>query len=76
MRMTSKTMEKDTKEKMAANMKMMDNLMETMEEQVMAVPGVDKVTIKHKGRHPEPNRLFFFNNVQTLSVMLYTCTAF
>ena len=46
--MTSKTMEKDTKEKMAANMKMMDNLMETMEEQVEVVPGVGKVTIKHK----------------------------
>ena len=28
-----------------------------------------------KGRHPEPNRLFFFNIVQMLSVMLYTCTA-
>ena len=48
LRMTSKTMEKDTKEKTAANMKMMDNLMETMEEQVEVVPGVGKVTIKHK----------------------------
>ena len=48
LRMTSKTMEKDTKEKMAANMKEIDKLIEDMEDQVEIVPGVGQVTIKHK----------------------------
>ena len=48
LRMTSKTMEKDTKERMAANMKMIDELAENMEDQVEQVPGIGEVTIKHK----------------------------
>ena len=48
LRMTSKTMEKDTKEKMAANMRMIDQLNEDMEDQIEVVPGVGTVTIKHK----------------------------
>ena len=46
--MTSKTMETDTKEKMAANMRMIDQLNEDMEDQVEVVPEVGTVTIKHK----------------------------
>ena len=48
LRMTSKTMEKDTKEKMASNMQMIDELIKNMEDQVELVPGVGQVTIKHK----------------------------
>ena len=48
LRMTSKTVEKDTREKMVANMKMIDRLKEDMEDQVEVVPGVGTVTIQHK----------------------------
>ena len=48
LRMTSKTMEKDTRQKMATNMKMFDNLAENMEDQVELVPGIGAVTIKHR----------------------------
>ena len=48
LRMTSKTMEKDTKEKMAANIKKIDKIIEDMEDQVELVPGVGTVIIKHK----------------------------
>ena len=48
LRMTSKTMEKDTREKMAANMRETDRLNEEMMEQVEQVQGVGQVTIKHK----------------------------
>ena len=47
LRMISKMMEKDTKEKMAANMEMINKLIEDMEDQVELVPGVGQVTIKH-----------------------------
>ena len=41
-------MAKDTNEKMAANMNVIDQLIEDMEDQVEVVPEVGSVTIKHK----------------------------
>ena len=47
LRMIIKTMEKETREKMAANMEMINKLIEDMEDQVELVPDVGQVTIKH-----------------------------
>ena len=46
--MTSKTMEKDTKESMVANMAAMDRVNEEMKDQVEEVTGVGKVIIRHR----------------------------
>ena len=48
LRMTSKTMEKDTKESMVANMAAMDRVNEEMKDQVEKVAGVGQVTICHR----------------------------
>ena len=41
-------MEKNSKEKMAANIEMIDKLREDMQDHLELVPGVGQVTIKHK----------------------------